>query len=63
MSKTVFEATNVGFKFQKCFDGNNKIESNFNRFFKTLDEMSQKSFTKVQIKYGVRKNEVRSPIE
>ena len=61
--KQFFEATNAGFKFQKCFDGNNKLESKFNRFFKTLDDMLQKSFTRVRIKSGVRKNEVRSLIE
>ena len=58
-----FEATNFGDQFKKCFYGINNLESKCNKFFKTLDDMLHKCFSKVRIRSGKRKNEVTSLIE
>ena len=58
-----FEATNEGFKFQNCFDGNDSLECKTNRFIKTLDDMLHKCFAKIRIKSGIKKDEIKDIIK
>ena len=50
-------------QFQNCFDGNSSLECKSNRFIKTLDDVLHKCFTKIRIKSGVKKDEIRDLIQ
>ena len=58
-----FATTNEGFKLQNCFDENESLETNTNKFMKTFEDILYKCFKKIRIIPGIRRSEACLLIE